>query len=97
MVLILLPYTMIREDLNGLESFTIDCISYDFSTMNCLQLWELEREKKLILEGKMGVDDAPYIADHPVFKVSKMINSILDEKKEKVGEHHKKFEYIRQF
>lgn len=72
-------------------------ISYDVSTMNCLQLWELEREKKLILEGKMGVEDAPYIADHPVFKVSKMINSILDEKKEKVGKHHNKFEYIRQF
>lgn len=42
----------------------------------------------------MGVDDAPYIADHPVFKVSKMINSILDEKKEKVGEHHKLYQTI---
>lgn len=50
----------------------------------CQQLGELEREKKLILEGKMSVDDAPYIADHPVFIVSKMTNSILEEKRQQV-------------
>ncbi|XP_054281669.1 uncharacterized protein LOC128999287 [Macrosteles quadrilineatus] len=50
------------------------------------ELWELEREKRLILEGKMGIDEAPYIADHPVFVVSKMTSSMLEETKIKVAE-----------
>ncbi|KAG8338207.1 hypothetical protein J6590_005748 [Homalodisca vitripennis] len=50
------------------------------------QLWEIEREKKLILGGRMGLEEAPYIADHPVFTVSKMANVILEEKKQAVEE-----------
>ncbi|XP_046677137.1 uncharacterized protein LOC124365218 [Homalodisca vitripennis] len=50
------------------------------------ELWEIEREKKLILGGRMGLEEAPYIADHPVFTVSKMANVILEEKKQAVEE-----------
>lgn len=46
---------------------------------------EVEREKHLILEGKMAVEEAPEeLANHPVFKITQMTNKILDEKRQKV-------------
>lgn len=45
----------------------------------------MEREKHLILEGKMAVEEAPEeLANHPVFKITQMTNKILDEKRQKV-------------
>lgn len=58
---------------------------FHFILFPVFQLSELEREKRLILEGKMGVEDAPYIANHPVFKVSKMANSIFEDRRKKVN------------
>lgn len=48
----------------------------------------MEREKHLILEGKMAVEEAPEeLANHPVFKITQMTNKILDEKRQKVCCH----------
>ncbi|KAK3907277.1 A disintegrin and metalloproteinase with thrombospondin motifs 20 [Frankliniella fusca] len=39
---------------------------------------ELEREKKLILSGRMSLDEAPKeLVDHPVFQISQFIKNIL--------------------
>lgn len=46
---------------------------------------EVEREKHLILEGKMPVEEAPEeLANHPVFKITQMTNKILEEKRKEV-------------
>lgn len=46
------------------------------------ELAEVEREKRLILAGRMPMDDAPAeLADHPVFKVTQLANKILEERK----------------
>lgn len=42
------------------------------------QVDELEREKKLILDGRMSLDEAPReLVDHPVFQISQLIKQIL--------------------
>ena len=50
-----------------------------------LQIGEVEREKRLILEGKMAVEEAPAeLANHPVFKITQLTNEILEERRKKV-------------
>ncbi|XP_052129930.1 neurosecretory protein VGF-like [Frankliniella occidentalis] len=44
----------------------------------CRQVDELEREKKLILDGRMSLDEAPKeLVDHPVFQISQFIKNVL--------------------
>jgi hypothetical protein len=51
-----------------------------------LQAEEVEREKKLILEGKIPVKEASKeLKEHPVFKISQLTKHIIEEKKAKVG------------
>lgn len=39
---------------------------------------ELEREKKLILDGRMSLEEAPKeLIDHPVFQISQFIKDVL--------------------
>ncbi|XP_054285309.1 uncharacterized protein LOC129001878 isoform X1 [Macrosteles quadrilineatus] len=46
------------------------------------EVGEVEREKHLILEGKMAVEEAPEeLANHPVFKITQMTNKILEERR----------------
>ncbi|GFG34962.1 hypothetical protein Cfor_08598 [Coptotermes formosanus] len=50
-----------------------------------LQAEEVEREKKLILEGKIPVKEASKeLKEHPVFKISQLTKHIIEEKKAKV-------------
>ncbi|XP_039280685.1 uncharacterized protein LOC111056609 [Nilaparvata lugens] len=43
---------------------------------------EVEREKRLILEGKMGVEEAPEaLADHPVFRITQLTNKMLQDRR----------------
>ncbi|XP_046677362.1 uncharacterized protein LOC124365426 [Homalodisca vitripennis] len=47
------------------------------------EVGEVEREKHLILEGKMAVEEAPEeLANHPVFKITQMTNKILEERRQ---------------
>jgi hypothetical protein len=51
-----------------------------------LQAEELEREKSLILAGKMPVKEASKeLMEHPVFKISQLTKSIVEEKERKVS------------
>jgi hypothetical protein len=51
-----------------------------------LQAEEVEREKKLILEGKIPVEEASKeLMEHPVFKISKLTKKIIEEKRTKVS------------
>jgi hypothetical protein len=50
------------------------------------QAEEVEREKKLILEGKIPVEEASKeLMKHPVFKISKLTKKIIEEKRTKVS------------
>lgn len=50
-----------------------------------VQVEELQREKSLILNGKMPVEDAPVeLANHPVFKIALETNKTLKKKREMV-------------
>ncbi|KAI5704697.1 hypothetical protein M8J75_007969 [Diaphorina citri] len=45
---------------------------------------EIDRQKKLILDGKMPFSDAPSeLTNHPVFKITQITHQMLDEKKYK--------------
>lgn len=45
---------------------------------------EVEREKRLILSGRMPIEDAPAeLEDHPVFRITQFTRKILQEKREK--------------
>uniref|UniRef100_A0A1B6DSZ3 Uncharacterized protein n=3 Tax=Clastoptera arizonana TaxID=38151 RepID=A0A1B6DSZ3_9HEMI len=49
-----------------------------------IELQEVEREKRLILDGKMSLEDAPAeLSRHPVFRVTQQVRKILDERKYK--------------
>lgn len=49
------------------------------------QAEEVEREKKLILEGKIPIEAAPKeLKNHPVCKINQITKKILEEKKVKV-------------
>jgi hypothetical protein len=51
-----------------------------------LQAEEMEREKKLIIEGKIPVQEASKeLMEHPIFKISKLTRNIIEEKKPKVS------------
>ncbi|KAJ9573987.1 hypothetical protein L9F63_008645, partial [Diploptera punctata] len=46
---------------------------------------EVEREKKLILEGKLPLEEASQqLMDHPVFQVSRLTKKIIEEKRSKM-------------
>lgn len=47
---------------------------------------EVDREKKLILNGKMAVEDGPAeLANHPGFKITQFTKKILEERRMKVS------------
>lgn len=51
-----------------------------------LQAEEVEREKALVLAGKIPVKEASKeLLEHPVFKVSQLTKSIIEEKERKVS------------
>lgn len=51
----------------------------------CSQAEEVEREKKLILEGKIPIEAAPKeLKNHPVCKINQITKKILEDKKVKV-------------
>jgi hypothetical protein len=51
-----------------------------------LQAEEVEREKKLILEGKIPVKEASKeLLEHPVFKITQLTKDIIEEQKAKVS------------
>ena len=51
-----------------------------------LQAEEVEREKTLVLAGKMPVKEASKeLMEHPVFKMSQLTKSIIEEKERKVS------------
>jgi hypothetical protein len=51
-----------------------------------LQAEEVEREKSLILAGKMPAKEASKeLMEHPVFKISQLTRSIIEEKERKVS------------
>ncbi|KAG8325974.1 hypothetical protein J6590_054187 [Homalodisca vitripennis] len=48
------------------------------------EIAEVEREKRLILEGKMPIEEAPEaLSNHPVFQITQKANQILEERKRK--------------
>jgi hypothetical protein len=50
------------------------------------QAEEVEREKKLILEGKIPVEEASKeLMEHPEFKISQLTRKIIEEKRTKVS------------
>jgi len=51
-----------------------------------LQAEEVEREKTLVLAGKIPVQEASKeLMEHPVFKISQLTKSIIQEKERKVS------------
>jgi hypothetical protein len=51
-----------------------------------LQAEEVEREKKLILEGKIPVEEASKeLMKHPVFEISKLTKKIIEQQRTKVS------------
>jgi hypothetical protein len=51
-----------------------------------LQAEEVERENKLILEGKIPAEEASTeLMQHPVFKISQLTKKIIEDKKAKVS------------
>jgi len=61
----------------------IDQLSHDWFN---LQAEEVEREKTLVLAGKMPVNEASMeLMEHPVFKISQLTKSIIQEKERKVS------------
>jgi hypothetical protein len=60
-------------------------MSAHFAALN-LQAEEVERERTLILEGKIPVKEASKeLMEHPVFKISQLTRNIIEEKERKVS------------
>uniref|UniRef100_A0A1B6KYD6 Uncharacterized protein n=1 Tax=Graphocephala atropunctata TaxID=36148 RepID=A0A1B6KYD6_9HEMI len=48
------------------------------------EIAEVEREKRLILEGKMPVEEAPQaLSNHPVFQIAQLAKKILEQRRKK--------------
>jgi len=55
------------------------------------QKWEFEREKKLVVEGRIPLEDGPpELAQHPMFIVKEEVQRIIDEKRAKKEARRKK-------
>lgn len=60
-------------------------ISAHITALN-LQAEEVEREKTLVLAGKIPVKEASKeLMEHPVFKMSQLTKTIIEEKERKVS------------
>jgi hypothetical protein len=60
-------------------------ISAHITALN-LQAEEVEREKTLVLTGKLPVKEASKeLMEHPVFKISQITKTIIEEKERKVS------------
>jgi hypothetical protein len=60
-------------------------ISSHITALN-LQVEEVEREKTLVLAGKIPVKEASKeLMEHPVFKISQLTKTIIEEKERKVS------------